>query len=224
MKIISKVTTINDVIIEQNVSNFDERWIGRGAFNSKTRTWVMNIPKNGSNTIGRLIAPGNRPRADWQTERHYRDLGKTTDRFIVLLRNPVNRFAGSLAQHYAIRLEHGWSLSAIMESIDSLEWMSDTFDDMHIWPQFTYLHGLPWDQCEFMTLDNITELSDRLSISDQVAEWNITEKDEQKSNIKKRIQTHITTNTDVEFHLRKYYHNDVMLLEKALGMGKIPAR
>ena len=59
---------INDHVIELNISEFDARWIGRGALNSQTRTWVMNIPKNASNSIGRLIAPGNRPRASWQTE------------------------------------------------------------------------------------------------------------------------------------------------------------
>ena len=224
MRLISNPSIINDVIIEQNVGHFDHRWIGRGAFNSDTRTWVMNIPKNGSNSIGRLIAPGNRPRPGWQTEQKYDQLGKPTDRFIVVLRNPINRFAGSLAQHYAIRLEHNHTISDVTAAIDSLEWMDERFDDMHIWPQFSYLHGLPWNQIEFLTLDTIGNLSEMLNIPEQVQEWNITERDEVKSGLKKRIQTIIDTNSDVHFHLKKYYHYDVQYLERALGMGKIPDR
>ncbi len=128
---------INDVIIEQNIKNFDPRWISRGCFNLNKRPWIMNIPKNGSNSIGRLIAPGNRPRPGWQTECGYSQTGTPDDRFIVILRDPIERFCGSLAQYYAIGLEHQTPLQEINSAIDSMEWASERFDDMHLWPQFT---------------------------------------------------------------------------------------
>jgi len=208
---------INDIIIEQNVKEFDPRWIARGAFNSQTRTWVMNIPKNGSNSIGRLIAPGNRPRSNWETERSYSDLGKPTDRFIVVLRNPIDRFAGSLAQHYVIRLEHGTTVAEMNESIDSLEWMSDYFDDMHIWPQFTYLHGLPWLQCEFITMSELTEIPAMVGIADDIENWNITEDDSTKYATKKRIQALIDSRPKVSEHLAEYYKTDYDLINQAIG-------
>ena len=213
---------INDIIIEQNVKEFDPRWIARGAFNNQTRTWVMNIPKNGSNSIGRLIAPGNRPRESWQTERSYADLGKPSDRFIVVLRNPIERFAGSLAQHYVIRLEHGHSVADINQSIDSLEWLSDSWDDMHIWPQFTYLHGLPWYQCEFVTMSDLQDIPDMVGIADNIENWNITEDDNTKYATKKRIQAIINSHPDVSDHLAKYYETDYNMIKMALG--SIPHR
>ncbi len=215
-------TIINDIIIEQNVKEFDPRWISRGAFNSLTRTWVMNIPKNGSNSIGRLIAPGNRLRLNWATERSYAELGNPEDRFIVVLRNPIERFAGSLAQHYVIRLEHGETLQDMNHSIDSLEWIDTRFDDMHIWPQFTFLHGIPWYQCEFITMDNLTEIPAMVGISDDIQNWNITEDDDTKYATKKRIQAIIDTNPDVSKHLAEYYQADNDMIIKAIG--RIPHR
>ncbi len=213
---------INDIIIEQNVKNFDPRWIARGCFCESTRTWIMNIPKNASNSIGRLIAPGNRPRPGWRTECSYAELGRPEDRFIVVLRNPVERFAGSLAQNYVIRLEHKTTLQDINYAIDSLEWISERFDDMHIWPQFTYLHGIPWYQCEFITMDNLTDIPSMVGISDDIQNWNITEDDDTKYATKKRIQAIIDTNPDVSKHLAEYYRADTDMIIKAIG--RIPHR
>ena len=215
-------TVINDIIIEQNVKEFDPRWIARGALNSETRTWVMNIPKNGSSSIGRLIAPGNRPRLNWQTEQMYSDRGRPTDRFMVVLRNPIERFAGSLAQHYVIRLEHGDNLSEINAEIDSLNWMTEYFDDMHIWPQFTYLHGLPWYQCEFVTMSDLPDIPGRVGIADNIENWNITEDDDTKYATKKRIQAIISSHPDVSDHLDQYYKTDYEMIAQALGT--IPSR
>ena len=215
-------TVINDIIIELNVKNFDPRWISRGCFSESRRTWIMNIPKNGSNSIGRLIAPGNRPRLGWQTERSYAEFGRPTDRFIVVLRNPIERFAGSLAQHYVIRLEHGTSVADMNLSIDSLEWITDTFDDMHIWPQFTFLHGIPWQQCEFVTMSDLKDIPGKVGITDDIQNWNITEDDDTKYATKKRIQAIIDTNPDVSKHLMEYYQTDTDLITQA--MGQIPSR
>lgn len=222
MKIKHNCVIINDIIIEQNVKEFDPRWITRGCFNSDTRTWIMNIPKNGSNSIGRLIAPGNRPRPGWQTERSYAQLGEPTDRFIVVLRNPIERFAGSLSQHYVIRLEHGATLQEINHDIDSLEWISDRFDDMHLWPQFTYLHGLPWYQCEFITMADLSNIPGMVGITDDIQNWNITEDDDTKYATKKRIQAIIDSHPDVSEHLQTYYQSDYDFITKATG--NIPHR
>jgi len=213
----SDTVIINDIIIEQKVKDFDQRWIARGAFNSHSRTWIMNIPKNGSNSIGRLIAPGNRPRPNWATEQSYSELGKPSDRFIVVLRNPIERFAGSLAQHYVIRLEHGTTLAQMNESIDSLEWISDSFDDMHIWPQFSYLHGLPWYQCEFITMADLPDIPGMVGISDDIENWNITSDNDTKYATKKRIQAIIDTNPDVSEHLAEYYQTDYDFINQAIG-------
>jgi hypothetical protein len=215
-------TVINDIIIEQNVKGFDPRWIARGAFCDRTRTWIMNIPKNGSNSIGRLIAPGNRPRTGWRTEQSYAELGTPDDRFIVVLRNPIERFAGSLAQHYVIRLEHHETLRGMNHSIDSLEWITDSFDDMHIWPQFTYLHGIPWYRCQFITMSDLTDLPGTVGIADNIQNWNITEDDDAKYATKKRIQAIIDTHPEVKKHLTEYYKTDTQLIHRALG--KIPNR
>ena len=213
---------INDIIIEQNVKEFDQRWIGRGCFNTDTRTWIMNIPKNGSNSIGRLIAPGNRCRDQWQTEQKYAELGQPTDRFIVVLRNPIERFAGSLAQHYVIRLEHGGTVAEINDCIDSLEWLEDRFDDMHLWPQFTYLHGLPWYRCEFLTMSELTDIPGMVGITDHIENWNITEDDSTKYATKKRIQAIINSHPDVSEYLQTYYQTDYDLINQAIG--NIPSR
>lgn len=217
MNIKHNPAVINDIIIELNVKEFDPRWISRGAFNSNTRTWVMNIPKNGSNSIGRLIAPGNRPRLNWQTERSYSELGTPTDKFIIVLRNPLERFAGSLAQYYMISLEYGQTLQEINHRIDSLEWMSDTWDDMHVWPQFTYLHGIPWQQCDFITMNDLPDLPGMIGIDADIQNWNITEDDEAKYATKKRIQAIIDSHPDVSKHLKEYYQTDTDLITQALG-------
>ncbi len=222
MKIKHNTTVINDIIIELNVKEFDPRWISRGAFNSDARTWVMNIPKNGSNSIGRLIAPGNRPLPGWQTEQKYTELGTPDDNFIVVLRNPIERFAGSLAQYYVIRLEHGETLQDMNQSIDSLEWISNSFDDMHLWPQFTYLHGLPWYKCRFISMNELSDIPEMVGISDNIENWNITEDDDTKYATKKRIQAIIDTHSDVKKHLTEYYQTDYELIEQALG--NIPNR
>ncbi len=213
---------INDIIIEQNVKEFDQRWIGRGSLCLSSRTWIMNIPKNASNSIGRLIAPGNRPRPDWQTEQMYATQGDMSDKFIVVLRNPVERFAGSLAQHYVIGLEHGETLQEINHRIDSLEWMSDTWDDMHIWPQFTYLHGIPWYRAEFMTMSDLPDLPARVGITDNIENWNITEDDDTKYATKKRIQAIISSHPEVSEHLATYYKTDYEMIKQAVG--NIPNR
>ena len=222
MRIRHNTAIINDHIIEMNVSEFDRRWIGRGCLNHETRTWIMNIPKNGSNSIGRLIAPGNRPRLFWQTEVSLVDHQQPDDRYIVVLRNPIERFAGSLAQHYVIRLEHGTSVATMNESIDSLEWISDTFDDMHIWPQFTYLHGLPWYQCEFVTMADLPDIPGMVGISDNIENWNITEDDDTKYATKKRIQAIIDSHPKVSEHIAKYYETDYDMIKMAIG--NIPHR
>lgn len=208
---------INDVIIEQNIKNFDPRWIARGCFSESRRTWIMNIPKNASNSIGRLIAPGNRPLPGWQTERSYAELGRPEDRFIVVLRNPAERFTGSLAQHFANSLEHGKSLPEINSEIDALDWANRSFDDMHIWPQFTYLHGIPWQQCEFVTMDQLSDIPGMVDITDDIQNWNITSDNEAKQAIKRRLQTIITTNPDVNKHVSEYYHTDSEMINRALG-------
>ena len=208
---------INDVIIEQNIKNFDPRWIARGCFHESRRTWIMNIPKNASNSIGRMVAPGNRPRPGWKTEVKYGEQGRPEDKFIVILRNPWDRFAGSLAQNYVIRLEHGATLQEINHDIDSLEWLDDQYDDMHIWPQFTYLHGIPWQQCEFVTMDQLSDIPDRVGISDDIGNWNITSDNDTKYATKKRIEAIITTNPDVQKHMSEYYHTDTDMITRALG-------
>lgn len=222
MRLRHDTVLINDIIIEQNVKEFDQRWIGRGAVNTATRTWVMNIPKNGSNSIGRLIAPGNIARQNWRTEQRYSEIGSPTDSFIVVLRNPIERFAGSLAQHYVIKLEHGGTLREINERIDSLQWLDGYFDDMHIWPQFTYLHGLPWYQCEFITMADLPDIPGMVGIDDDIQNWNITEDDDTKYATKKRIQAIIDSNPDVSDHLSEYYRTDYDLINQAIG--KIPSR
>ena len=217
MRLRHDTVLINDIIIEQNVKEFDQRWIARGCFNSETRTWIMNIPKNGSNSIGRLIAPGNRPRPNWATERSYSELGSPSDKFIVVLRNPLERLAGSLAQHYVIQLEHGGTVADINNKIDSLEWCKDHFDDMHIWPQFTYLHGLPWYQCEFLTMSDLPDIPGMVGIRDDIENWNITEDDSTKYATKKRIQAIIDTNPKVSEHLAEYYQTDYDMINQAIG-------
>ena len=135
----------------------------------------------------------------------------------MVLRNPVERFAGSLAQHFANGLEHGKSLPEINSDIDRLTWVDNSFDNMHIWPQFTYLHGIPWNQCEFMTMDQLTELPARVGITDDIQNWNITSDNGAKQAIKRRVQTIITTNPDVSKHVSKYYHTDTEMIQRTLG-------
>ena len=213
---------INDVIIEQNIKNFDPRWIARGCFSESRRTWIMNIPKNGSNTIGRLIAPGNRPRPGWQTEARYTELGKPDDTFYVVLRNPTERFYGSLAQHYVNSFEHGFTLPQINQDIDNLAWMSDRFDDMHIWPQFTYLHGLPWNRCRFITMDDLTDLPGMVGITADIERHNITKDNDTKYATKKRIQAMCETHPEVKNRINQYYESDLAMITQAIG--KIPHR
>jgi hypothetical protein len=217
MRIKHNTAIINDIIIEQNVKQFDPRWIARGCFCESTRTWIMNIPKNASNSIGRLIAPGNRPRPGWQTEKSYSQYGTPEDRFIVVLRNPVARFAGSLVQHYAIGLEHKQTLQEINAEIDSLNWIKDGFDDMHLWPQFTYLHGLPTNRCEFVTMDQLTDIPHMVGLDTEIPEWNITSDNEAKQGLKRRIEAIITTNPDVNKHIKSYYETDTLFIENFLG-------
>lgn len=217
MRIKHNTAIINDIIIEQNVKQFDPRWIARGCFCKSTRTWIMNIPKNASNSIGRLIAPGNWPRPGWLTEQRYSELGMPEDRFIVVLRNPIERFCGSLAQYYMIRMELQQNLQTINSDIDSLEWMSDRFDDMHIWPQFTFLHGLPTHRCEFITMADLTDIPSKVELTDDIETWNITSDNEAKHTFKRRIETIITTNPDVKKHITEYYHTDSEMILSALG-------
>ena len=217
MRLRHDTALINDIIIEQNIKQFDQRWIGRGALNTATRVWAMNIPKNGSNSMGRLIAPGNIPRLNWRTEQKYGEIGSPTDRFVVVLRNPIERFAGSLAQHYVIQLEHGGTVAEINNKIDSLQWCDDYFDDMHLWPQFTYLHGIPWHRCGFITMSELHRLPDLLGIDGNIENWNITEDDDTKYATKKRIQAIIDTNPDVSKHLQTYYESDYEFINTGTG-------
>jgi hypothetical protein len=216
---ISKHNTaiINDILIEQNIKNFDPRWIGRGALYEPTRTWVMNIPKNASNSIGRLIAPGNIPRKNWLMEQRYSEVGKPTDKFIVVLRNPWERFYGSLAQYYVIRLEHGSSLSEINQDIDKLLWMDPKFDDVHVWPQFSFLHGLPISQIKFMNLETITELPDILGISSAMESWNVSNDNDNQRATKMRIRAIAESNHNVKAHLDNYYRTDTDIMKNILG-------
>ena len=217
MNIKHNTAIINDIIIEQNIKNFDPRWIARGCFNESRRTWIMNIPKNASNSIGRLIAPGNRPLPGWQTEKSYSQIGTPEDRFIIVIRNPLARFAGALAQHYAIGLEHNKSLQEINAQIDSLAWASNRFDDMHLWPQFTFLHGLPTNKCEFVTMDQLTEIPGMVGLDSEIPEWNITKRDESKQGLKRRIEAIMTTNPDVNNHIQSYYETDTLFIKKFMG-------
>lgn len=213
---------INDIVIEQNIYEFDHRWIGRGALNHNSRTWIMNIPKNGSNSIGRLIAPGNRPRDNWQTEVLLQDQQLPDDSYIVVLRNPVERFAGSLAQHYVIRLEHGHTLSQIHADIDSLTWCDAYFDDMHIWPQFSYLHGINTKNTRFLEVDQLSEIPDMVGITDDIARWNVSDDNEALKVTKARVKAIIQSNPEAQEHIAEYYKSDYELIEQFLG--KIPDR
>ena len=208
---------INDIIIEQNIKNFDPRWIGRGALYEPTRTWVMNIPKNASNSIGRLIAPGNRPRKNWLMEQRYSEVGMPTDKFIVVVRNPWERFCGSLAQYYVIRLEHGSTLAEINQDIDKLLWMDSKFDDVHIWPQFSFLHGLPLNQIKFLNLQTITELPDILGISSAMESWNVSDDNDNQRATKQRIRAIIESNQKVKSYLEEYYHTDIEIMKTLWG-------
>ncbi len=210
-------TIINDIIIEQNIKNFDPRWIGRGALYEPTRTWVMNIPKNASNSIGRLIAPGNRPRKNWLMEQRYSEVGMPTDKFIVVVRNSWERFCGSLAQYYVIRLEHGSTLAEINQDIDKLLWMDSKFDDVHIWPQFSFLHGLPLNQIKFLNLETITELPDILGISSAMESWNVSDDNDNQRATKQRIRAIIESNQKVKSYLEEYYHTDTEIMKTLWG-------
>ena len=210
-------TIINDVVIEQNIKNFDPRWRSRGAFHSESGTWVMNIPKNASNSIGRLIAPGNSPRPGGLTEQRYSELGKPDHQFFVVFRNPLERFYGSLAQHYVIQLEHGATLSDINLKIDNLEFMADKFDDMHIWPQFSYLHGLPVTNTEFYDLATIDQIPNKLNIDSEIGAWNVSDDNDEQRATKQRIRAVTESNSAVKEHVMAYYATDFKLMEKLLG-------
>lgn len=210
-------TIINDIIIEQNIKNFDPRWIGRGALNTQTRTWVMNIPKNASNSIGRLIAPGNIPRNNWLMEQRYSEVGKPTDNFIVVLRNPLERFYGSLAQHYVIRLEHSSTLSDINRDIDRLQWMDSKFDDMHIWPQFSFLHGLPVNNIKFLDLSTINQLPEILAMDSVMESWNVSDDNDNQRATKQRIRAIIESNHEVKSYLEEYYCTDIEIMKTLRG-------
>lgn len=208
---------INDIIIEQNIKNFDPRWISRGAYNSEKKIWIMNIPKNASNSIGRLIAPGNRPRPGWLTEQRYSESGKPDHNFFVVLRNPLERFYGSLAQHYIIQMERDVSLTDINQKIDNLDFMSDIFDDIHIWPQFCYLHGLPVEKTTFLDLKNIKKLPGMVGIADDIESWNVSDDNPDQKATKQRIRVVCETNPDVMSVLQEYYATDLEIIEKYLG-------
>jgi hypothetical protein len=208
---------INDIIIEQNIKNFDPRWISRGAFHSEKKIWIMNIPKNASNSIGRLIAPGNRARSGWLTEQRYSESGQPDHNFFVVLRNPLERFYGSLAQHYIIQMERDATLTDINHKIDNLEFMSDIFDDIHIWPQFSYLHGLPVKKTTFLDLKNIEKLPNMVGISDDIQSWNVSDDNPDQKATKQRIRAICETNPDVMSVLQEYYATDLEIMEENLG-------
>ena len=150
-------------------------------------------------------------------EQRYSEVGKPTDKFIVVLRNPWERFYGSLAQYYVIRLEHGSTLTEINNDIDNLLWMDPKFDDVHVWPQFSFLHGLPISQIKFMNLETITELPDILGISSAMESWNVSNDNDNQRATKMRIRAIAESNHTVKAHLDNYYRTDTDIMKNILG-------
>lgn len=150
-------------------------------------------------------------------EQRYSEVGMPTDKFIVVVRNPWERFCGSLAQYYVIRLEHGSTLAEINQDIDKLLWMDSKFDDVHIWPQFSFLHGLPLNQIKFLNLETITELPDILGISSAIESWNVSDDNDNQRATKQRIRAIIESNQKVKSYLEEYYHTDTEIMKTLWG-------
>ncbi|MCP4832507.1 MAG: hypothetical protein GY886_09875 [Gammaproteobacteria bacterium] len=146
-------------------------------------------------------------------EQRYSEVGMPTDKFIVVLRNPIERFCGSLAQHYVIRLEHGSTLSDINHDIDSLQWMHSKFDDMHIWPQFSFLHGLPVNNIKFLDLSTIHQLPEILAMDSVIGSWNVSDDNDNQRATKQRIRAIIESNQKVKSNLEEYYHSDIEIMK-----------
>ena len=95
--------------------------------------------------------------------------------------------------------------------------MSDIFDDIHIWPQFSYLHGLPIKKTTFLDLKNIEKLPDMVGISDDIQSWNVSDDNPDQKATKQRIRAICETNPDVMNALKKYYATDMEIMENHLG-------
>ena len=115
------------------VASVDPRWSYR-AWSNNHHT-VINIPKVASNTLSNDLVY----RAGWHDVKYHTT---PTAQFHVVLRDPIERFKGCMAEHLSHKIQHGASLADITKFIQSRRWMARHYVDMHLFSQTTYCDGV----------------------------------------------------------------------------------
>ncbi len=132
------------LIVNNQADNIDPRWSYRVWSNQCDA--VVNIPKVASNTLGITLVSN-----DW-AETNTHSCGDKN--FHVVLRDPVERWQGCMAEHLSHRIEHGATLADVEKFIKSFGWMDTCYTDMHLYSQSAYCSGVSVYDTTFYFLEH----------------------------------------------------------------------
>jgi hypothetical protein len=191
------------LIVNNQADSIDPRWSYRAWSNHANA--VINIPKVASNTLGITLVANA-----WHETKTHACVNKTIH---VVLRDPVERWQGCMAEHLSHRIEHGGSLSDIEKFIKSFRWMDPNYTDMHLYSQSAYCSGVSLYDTKFYLLEHgLSELFEDIDIP--YTETVINHRAENKNN-RSEINDIIMSIYDsgVDEYVTSLYRDDYTMLE-----------
>lgn len=129
----------NSLITESTAHLLEPEYCGRGYWNPDTGDFILNIPKNGSNTLSHTLC---RPPRHWQGRNHLWEDFEITQ-YHVVYRDPVARWLRCLAEHLGHLVEYGATTQETQDFLYSRAWMAPDYREMHLFSQAAYCQGVP---------------------------------------------------------------------------------
>lgn len=194
---------------ENNLPNYYP-YIGRCLVNYDIKHLWVNIPKNGSNTVSGHLLKLNWKDDNWFDNKNLLDFKKT-----VVLRDPINRWKGSVIELCYHHLEHNhWSFDNFDSWFVSKDFQNfDKWLDIHFLPQSSFLYNLV-NNISFVPMDaNFNNcIREEFVITGPIQEKNITKNNSYKLKIIPCVES-LMSNSDLLEKIKTFYQEDYKLID-----------
>ena len=190
--------------------------IHKGWVSDDDQIFWIEIPKNASKSVSAFCLHSNKWREAKMTDPDIVNYHK-----MIVLRDPIDRWLKSSLELVFHAWEHAGGQQTWNESnLSNLnEWFNRrnfvrALDDIHLWRQTRYLHGLNIDKCKFIHIKSgIADPMEKiLGYPVRLRHENATHDNEIKEMFRERVKSFLDDPDNVD-HLRDYYAPDYNLLE-----------
>lgn len=147
-------------------------------------------------------------------------------RFIVVYRDPVERWMGCMAEHLSMQIEHGVAASDVLAFAQSRAWCDSFYTDMHLFSQSSYSQGVDINRSTFFWLDaGLTPVYNSIGVQAPELKLNMAGKHDRnhRGEIRRIITSAYRSDITVRNHVQDLYTSDWELFDQLYIQGrKVP--